>query len=52
MILGIVFPEQFNDLWSEVAHTAQDRPEIVDPDQLATIAVVLRDLLLRLDRAV
>jgi aminopeptidase YwaD len=46
-----VTSQQFNALWSEVAHTAQDRPEIVDPEQLATIAVVLRDLLLRLDRA-
>jgi aminopeptidase YwaD len=37
--------QQFTELWSEVAHTAADRPEIVDPDQLVTIAWALRDLL-------
>jgi aminopeptidase YwaD len=37
--------QQFTELWSEVAHTAADRPEIVDPAQLATIALALSDLL-------
>lgn len=42
--------EQFTALWSEVAHTPRDRPEIVDLAQLVTIASALRDLLLRLDQ--
>lgn len=41
--------QQFSALWSEVAHTAQDRPEIVDPAQLVLIASALHDLLLRLE---
>ncbi len=42
--------QQFGELWSEVAHTASDRPEIVDPAQLVVIASALRDLLLRLEQ--
>jgi len=41
--------QQFGELWSEVAHTAADRPEIVDPAQLTSIAAALRDLLLRIE---
>jgi aminopeptidase YwaD len=40
--------EQFTDLWSEVAHTPLDVPDIVDPRQLAVVAEALRDLLLHL----
>ncbi len=38
--------ERFDELWSEVAHTAQDRPEIVEPAQLVTLARALHQLLL------
>jgi aminopeptidase YwaD len=37
-------------LQAQIAHTAEDRPEIVDPASLATAALALRDLLLLLDR--
>ena len=41
--------QQFSALWRDVAHTAADRPEIVDPVQLISIAAALRDLLLRIE---
>jgi aminopeptidase YwaD len=40
--------QQFNELWSEVAHTPHDTPDLIDPAQLVDIACALRDLLLRL----
>lgn len=40
--------EAFSELWSEVAHTDRDRPELVEPVQLAAIAHAMRDLLLSL----
>ena len=36
-------------LWTEVAHTALDRPELVEPARLAGIAQALYELLLRLE---
>ena len=42
--------ERFVELWTEIAHTPRDRPEIVDPTKLAATAGALRDLVLRLDR--
>jgi aminopeptidase YwaD len=36
-------------LWTEVAHTAGDRPELVDPARLAGIAQALHELLVRLE---
>ncbi|HNS52080.1 MAG TPA: M28 family peptidase [Anaerolineae bacterium] len=41
--------EAFTELWSNVAHTELDRPELVDVAQLGTTARALRDLLLKLD---
>jgi aminopeptidase YwaD len=35
-------------LWAEIAHTAQDRPELVDPRRLAALARALHELLLAL----
>jgi len=42
--------DRFDALWTEIAHTAKDRPEIVDPAKLVDIALALRHLLLHLDR--
>lgn len=42
--------ERFVELWTEIAHTSRDRPEIVDPHKLVVAAGALRDLVLRLDR--
>jgi len=36
-------------LWTDVAHTPRDRPELVDPAKLVTLAHALHDLLLRLN---
>jgi aminopeptidase YwaD len=36
-------------LWTEVAHTAGDRPELVDPAKLVEIAQAICELLLRLE---
>lgn len=41
--------DAFDELWTNVAHTARDKPEIVDPGKLVDIALALRDLLLDLD---
>jgi hypothetical protein len=38
------------EIKSTVAHTALDRPELVDPQKLADIALALRDLLLALEK--
>jgi aminopeptidase YwaD len=43
--------ERFVELWTEIAHTPRDRPEIVDPLKLVAAAGALHDLVLRLDRA-
>ena len=45
-----VTSDRFVALWTEIAHTARDRPEIVEPGKLVDIALALRDLLLQLDR--
>ncbi len=42
--------DQFDELWTNVAHTTRDKPEIVDAGKLVDIALALRDLLLDLDR--
>jgi aminopeptidase YwaD len=42
--------DQFTELWTHVAHTPKDRPEIVDYTKLAAIALALRGLLLDLHR--
>lgn len=39
--------ERFSELWTHVAHTPRDRPDIVDPTKLVRIATALRDVLLR-----
>ncbi len=40
----------FEELWTFVAHTPKDHPQIVDFAKLARIALALRELLLGLDR--
>lgn len=40
--------ERFNELSAQVAHSAKDRPELVDPVKLVDTALALRDLLLAL----
>jgi aminopeptidase YwaD len=42
--------ERFMEIESTVAHTALDRPELVDPQKLADLALALRDLLLTLEK--
>jgi len=42
--------DRFDELWTYVAHTPRDRPDIVDSGKLVDIAQALRDLLLDLDR--
>jgi aminopeptidase YwaD len=42
--------DRFTALWSEIAHTQEDKPEIVDYGKLVAIAEALRDLLLHLDQ--
>jgi len=42
--------EEMSSLWQEVAHTANDTPDLVDPAKLAEVAVALRELILQLDR--
>jgi aminopeptidase YwaD len=41
--------ERMAALWAEVAHTARDRPELVDTAKLVEIAHALHDLLLQLE---
>jgi aminopeptidase YwaD len=40
----------FEELWTDVAHTPRDRPQIVDCAKLADIALALHELLVGLDR--
>jgi aminopeptidase YwaD len=40
--------EQAGPLWADVTHTSRDRPELVDPAKLVSLACALHDLLLRL----
>jgi aminopeptidase YwaD len=40
--------ERFNELSAQVAHSAKDRPELVDPVKLVDTALALRDLILAL----
>lgn len=40
--------DRFTELWTHIAHTPKDRPEIVDPAKLVAIGLTLRDLLLDL----
>ncbi len=42
--------DHFTELWTEIAHTARDVPEVVDPARLVAVAEALHALLLRLDR--
>jgi len=42
--------DHFAELWTEIAHTTRDVPEVVDPARLAAVAEALHDLLLRLNR--
>jgi aminopeptidase YwaD len=39
--------ELLSELMAKYTHTPQDAPEIVDPGKLATVALALRDLLIR-----
>ncbi|HZD56765.1 MAG TPA: M28 family peptidase, partial [Anaerolineales bacterium] len=41
--------ERFVEILSEIAHTAKDRPEIVDSFKLVKVALALRDVLMDLD---
>jgi aminopeptidase YwaD len=41
--------ERFVELWTEIAHTPQDHPGIVDPAKLVSIAIGLKALILHLD---
>jgi aminopeptidase YwaD len=43
--------ERFTELWTHVAHTPKDSPEIVDTTKLVNVAVALRDLLLYMDQS-
>lgn len=43
-----VTSDAFVELWAQVAHTHKDRPELVDYAKLVSIALALRDLLVRL----
>jgi aminopeptidase YwaD len=42
--------DRFTELWTEIAHTPKDSPEIVDTTRLVNVAAALRDLLLHLDQ--
>ena len=44
--------EQLAELMSEITHTPKDRPEIVDANKLADVAIALRDLLSHLEKRV
>lgn len=41
--------ERFVEILSEIAHTAKDRPELVDTLKLVNVALALRDVLVDLD---
>lgn len=41
--------EHFTELWTEIAHTSKDTPDIVDTTKLIEVAFALRELLLGLD---
>ena len=41
---------RFTELWTEIAHTPKDTPEIVDTTKLVAVAIALRELLLGLDK--
>jgi aminopeptidase YwaD len=41
--------ERFVELWTEIAHTARDRPEIVDPGKLVAVAEALHELVLGME---
>lgn len=42
--------DRFDELWTHVAHTPRDKPEIVDCGKLVNAASALRDLLMDLER--
>ncbi len=42
--------DHFTELWTEIAHTPKDVPEIVDGERLVNVAIALRELLLDLNR--
>ncbi len=42
--------ERVMELMTQIVHTAEDTPEILEPSKLANLAVGLHDLLVRLDR--
>ncbi len=44
--------DQFTELWTEIAHTSKDTPEIVDPAKLAEVAIALRKLLDSVDELI
>jgi aminopeptidase YwaD len=44
-----VTSENVLEIMTHYAHSDQDRPDIVDPERLAALALALRELLLRLD---
>jgi aminopeptidase YwaD len=41
---------QFMELLTNIAHTAQDKPELVDCSKLVLVALALRGLLLDLEK--
>lgn len=44
--------ERFTELWTEIAHTPEDTPEIVDSAKLVEVAIALRELLGSLDKLI
>lgn len=40
--------DAFDDLWNRIAHTAGDRPELVDANKIAGLALALHELILKL----
>lgn len=43
--------DQFDRLWSEIAHTPMDRPELVSSQKLVSLSAALHDIILNVDTA-
>lgn len=41
--------DQFDALWSEIAHTPEDRPELVSSRKLVSLSAALHDIILNVD---
>lgn len=42
--------EKFTEIWTHIAHTSKDTPEIIKPSRLVNTALALRELLLQLEQ--